>query len=202
LSAAHHVWNVTGSSGEEYTVHLFRDGTRRLTCTCAATTTCTHLLAAMYSIDCVMTQSKKSNTTAMRKKARKRPYKKGGKKKPCEVDNVKIKRARKDVCFFFCIFLFYSYAFFYIRKVFIIKHFFTKNCLMKKSCVRRSLRIIQWKNQTSTQVLLKKWYKINHFIIISSSSRFLIHLIIFLIAIGLVSKVSKHACVRPACKNT
>ncbi|XP_046449334.1 uncharacterized protein LOC124197832 isoform X2 [Daphnia pulex] len=96
LSAAHHVWNVTGSSGEEYTVRLFRDGTRRLTCTCAATTTCTHLLAAMYSIDCVMTQSKKPNTTAMRKKARKRPYKKGGKKKPCEVDNVKIKRARKD----------------------------------------------------------------------------------------------------------
>ena len=111
----------------------------------------------MYSIDCVMTQSKKPNTTAMRKKARKRPYKKGGKKKPCEVDNVKIKRARKDVCCFFFIFLFHSYAFSYIRKVY---HFFTKNCLMKKSCVRRSLRIIQWKNQTSTQVLLKNGTKL------------------------------------------
>jgi hypothetical protein len=116
LSAAHHVWNVTGSSGEEYTVHLFRDGTRRLTCTCAATTTCTHLLAAMYSIDCVMTQSKKSNTTAMRKKARKRPYKKGGKKKPCEVDNVKIKRARKDVCFFFVFSYFILMLFFILGK--------------------------------------------------------------------------------------
>jgi hypothetical protein len=96
----------------------------------------------------VMIQSKKPNTTAMRKKARKRPYKKGGKKKRGEVDKMYV--------VFFCIFLFYSYAFlYYIRNVY---HFFTKNCLMKKSGVRRSLRIIQWKNQTLglTQVLLKR----------------------------------------------
>jgi hypothetical protein len=49
LSAAQYVWNAIGSSGEEYTVRLFRDGTRLLNCTCAATTTCTQLLVAMYS---------------------------------------------------------------------------------------------------------------------------------------------------------
>lgn len=103
------MWNVTGSNGEEYTVRLFRDGARRFTCTCAATTTCSHLLAAMYSIDCVMPQFKKPNTSVMRKKGRKGPFKKGGKKKPCALDKVQKKNSQRDVS---------CYVVFFLLKVF------------------------------------------------------------------------------------
>ena len=58
-------WSVVGSSGDIYVVKLFKAGVRNQTCTCAASAICPHILAAMYSIDCVVKEKGEhnSNTT-------------------------------------------------------------------------------------------------------------------------------------------
>lgn len=76
-------WSVVGSCGDIYVVTLFKSGVRNMTCTCVASALCSHILAAMYSIDCEMATKKKGNITVTQRKSRTRQrYRRSGLKKP------------------------------------------------------------------------------------------------------------------------
>ncbi len=52
-------WSVVGSCGDIYVVTLFKSGVQNIICICLASALCSHILAAMYSIDCEMATKKK-----------------------------------------------------------------------------------------------------------------------------------------------
>lgn len=80
-------WSVVGSSGDIYVVKLFKGGVRNQTCTCAASAICSHILAAMYSIDYEMLSKKKGNITATQRKGRtQQRYRHCGKKPPSKLE--------------------------------------------------------------------------------------------------------------------
>lgn len=93
------VWIVDGTSGSSYVLQIFRNGRRSPSCTCPATTTCSHILAAVVSVGYSMESSKRPNIEQMRKRSRKGADKTSGRKKPrmhdCEP------RPRKQVINFF-----------------------------------------------------------------------------------------------------
>lgn len=97
---ARRIFSVESSTmaGVFYDVKLFNNGRWSPSCTCEATTTCCHILAAMYVIRCEKLSEKKPNIGLTRMKSRKRPYP-SGKKKPCRLDEPKKKVSRpKKTC--------------------------------------------------------------------------------------------------------
>lgn len=90
-------WSVEGSSGDIYVVKLFKAGVRHQTCTCAASAICSHILAAMYSIDCEMLSKKNGNLTAIQRKRRtQQRYRRSGKKPPSKLEKNSIRRKENE----------------------------------------------------------------------------------------------------------
>ena len=89
-------WSVVGSCGDIFTVALFKAGVRNMTCTCAASAICSHILAAMYSIDCEMPSKKKGNITMTHRKSRSRQrYRRSGTKKPSRMEKQSVSKSSK-----------------------------------------------------------------------------------------------------------
>lgn len=87
-------WIVTGSSGNKYTVQLFRNGEKRPKCSCPASISCCHILAAMMSVDCVTSFTKKTTILRMERNSRKAAdRRKGGRKQPKAKDTEKKARS-------------------------------------------------------------------------------------------------------------
>ena len=64
---------VTGSSGDQHVVRLFRDGKPSQHCTCESTVTCSHITAAMMSLDYEYhPRNEKPNLTRYRKNVNKK----------------------------------------------------------------------------------------------------------------------------------
>ena len=82
-------WSVEGLDGKLHSVRLFGpNGAPRQYCTCAATATCFHIMAAMMSIGYQPKPSvnRKANGTIMRQNLEKTVNFQSGKKKPRLVD--------------------------------------------------------------------------------------------------------------------
>jgi hypothetical protein len=79
---------ATDSSGEKHLVRLFRDGKPSQHCTCASTVTCSHIMAAMISIDYEYhPRNEKPNLTRYRKNVNKRADSRSGTKKKSKPSN-------------------------------------------------------------------------------------------------------------------
>ncbi|KAI9557262.1 hypothetical protein GHT06_017085 [Daphnia sinensis] len=79
--------HIVGSCGDIYVVALVKAGVRNMTCTCVPSALCSHILAAMYSIDCEMATKKKGNiTVTQRKPGTRQRYHRSGLKKPSRLE--------------------------------------------------------------------------------------------------------------------
>ncbi|KAK4027591.1 hypothetical protein OUZ56_016633 [Daphnia magna] len=87
-------WTVKGSTCKKYCVEPFNNGAQCPTCSCAATSTCCHIMAAMIFINYVWQLKKQPNTTTMIKNQLKAADKRSGRKKP-RVDDTNNNLTRK-----------------------------------------------------------------------------------------------------------
>ena len=82
LIPSQRAWIVKESTSTKFLVHLFKNGTQCLGCSCPAPTTCTHIVAAAESIGYKINRRKKGNGTTLLRNVIKPAHLQGGKGKP------------------------------------------------------------------------------------------------------------------------